>query len=559
MRSRSFLCFIAIFALLLLQCRSALAFNWFEHVQLGNLSLLISSNHFRANLTNPQEITAFESITREYVSGLKRGAQTTEITYGHVVMLVDYMRDPYEMLHRAQSGGRWPSNSASANVEYLQHLSKDVNSFVKASHGNHDHFQGRAVFSFWFWHQQALEIAKANNLYGALLVNAYADHFLQDLFAPGHVITPRDEASHDVMALMWHDHYNRRGMQYVFTNAAEFLPLVSSAQKLITNQSASGIINSPIGRSPILEIRRADLLEVALGSAGGKFSMTGYGDNRLSTNSMQTAIIALSCARSVLDIFETWSSKKMVNSFQDYHWDGRIAAQLVANQLANLMLQYGGMTCSFDSNIGRRWNDYGYIYRDANGMLTTNRADGYSIRANIALDPQDNLPLGYYIGMQSIAEPKGSHLRALVGAELLAAGGRMDFSKQIFSEDPYDYPWWAPAQWGVTLGYSGVIDVQEHGHGPTGRLVFPYPKANLQFSLLGGMRYYSGDRVSGWADFQELRVEWGMHLGNLFFGIGHDHYARQDGRLADGLAFQAGLSWTLPPSRYPKWLGGWRR
>jgi hypothetical protein len=70
----------------------------------------------------------------------------------------------------------------------------------------------------------------------------------------------------------------------------------------------------------------------------------------------------------------------------------------------------------------------------------------------------------------------------------------------------------------------------------------------MQLSILGGERYYSGSGFSGFGDFEELRLDWGMHLGNLFFGLGHDEFT-DNGNLKNGMTFQAGLSLALPESR----------
>ena len=114
------------------------------------------------------------------------------------------MKDSYGMLHRTSSHHGWPSSVENANIEFLLRSIKSNQSKIKATHENHNHFQARAAYNFWFWHDLAVGTA-TTNLFGGLLINAYADYFIQDLFAPGHVASLRDENSHGLPSLAWHD------------------------------------------------------------------------------------------------------------------------------------------------------------------------------------------------------------------------------------------------------------------------------------------------------------------------------------------------------------------
>src|SRR6185503_12554553 len=128
--------------------------------------------------------------------------------------LGDYMRDPYSMLHRFDSSEGVPTKVDDLNLDYLEGLYRSMDSLFSASHLNFNHFQGRAMHSFWFWHKQAVNVGRTN-LMAALVLEAYAQHYLQDFFAPGHVIAPRDEGTHDLFAVTLHDNYNQQGLGYL--------------------------------------------------------------------------------------------------------------------------------------------------------------------------------------------------------------------------------------------------------------------------------------------------------------------------------------------------------
>ncbi|MBN4059218.1 hypothetical protein JYT22_01040 [Endomicrobium sp. AH-315-J14] len=90
---------------------------------------------------------------------------------------------------------------------------------------NHDHFQHRAQSRWRSMHQTALKLARARRLNRALMTNAFADHFLTDAFASGHLIFGTERP--DIASLRrghrkyspllwkklkkWHDEANRKG------------------------------------------------------------------------------------------------------------------------------------------------------------------------------------------------------------------------------------------------------------------------------------------------------------------------------------------------------------
>lgn len=90
-------------------------------------------------------------------------------------------------------------------------------SYLELAQVNWDHFGGDAQTAYFAGHSQALETAK-KDLYLAYAQNAFADHFLEDLFAAGHVRTPRRELHgkanvfYDLCAKIMHDEDNAIGL-----------------------------------------------------------------------------------------------------------------------------------------------------------------------------------------------------------------------------------------------------------------------------------------------------------------------------------------------------------
>jgi hypothetical protein len=257
--------------------------------------------------------------------------------------------------------------------------------------------------------------------------------------------------------------------------------------------------------------------------------------------------MSIYCAQSSLDVLETWWSGNESNSFQNYRWSGAFGHEIATlfphiHQLADLHIQHGDLSCSFQDKERHLKVNIDGIPKEHEEVSTH-----YGVNASLNRGLKNNPSFGGYAGMQSVADSNGSRLRALYGLEYLISSDRPDLRNQI-SENWYtrNIP-----QWGIGLGYSGVAGDDDTGHGIAGHLYVPFPKVNLTVGLLAGSRYYGGNN-SKWTSFEELRVEWGMHLGSLFFGVGHDHFTRPDRTFGDGMTLQAGVSIAFPWSRVRK-------
>ena len=67
----------------------------------------------------------------------------------------------------------------------------DVPGYLGISLINWDHFGDDARTAYNTGHAAAIQVAKKGNLKLAYAMNAFADHYLEDSFAAGHIRTPR--------------------------------------------------------------------------------------------------------------------------------------------------------------------------------------------------------------------------------------------------------------------------------------------------------------------------------------------------------------------------------
>lgn len=252
-------------------------------------------------------------------------AEPGGLTYGHFVLLADYLRDPGVQYRVWDTFGSLPGQMSDIDLEYLRELKTDPYALAQTSYLNNEHFQDQLLRTQWWWHRAALYVALAeDNLFGALLLNAYADHFLEDFFAPGHVVTPRRRL-HDVAALGIHDNYNDVGARFRVDNWDDLDPLVDAfdTQHLRHLREAAATLRK--------QMRTGRNVRVL------------YGDNHLGATSIQRALMVLVVARSILDVVETHETKRMTNHFTKFTWKSRrVVTREEASEVVNVSPAAGG-------------------------------------------------------------------------------------------------------------------------------------------------------------------------------------------------------------------------
>ena len=151
------------------------------------------------------------------------------VTYGHISSLVDSYLYPERLFALGANFGERPSEP--------KHLLSNDGKLpwpedVRAIDSNDAHFRGLAVLSYWVHHKSAVDAARTNT-YGALVANAVADHYLLDLFAPGHVMAARQTIPAEI-ALAMHDHANAVGAHFVLEAGAN----IENLRKVLGQMSA---------------------------------------------------------------------------------------------------------------------------------------------------------------------------------------------------------------------------------------------------------------------------------------------------------------------------------
>ena len=385
------------------------------------------------------------------------------------------------------SGGELPEESLRALAETpLDHL--------RAASNNDDHFQDRALLAYDFYHRFAVHLAAEGNLTSALVVNAYADHFLQDALAPGHVRTPRRHL-HNAATIGLHDYYNGHGLIFWPTQTGALADMV-----------ASGVPEE-----------LALLFGIAEGSAGRYLALLEemgfpmYGDGRMDTSPAQHLYLVLLSARSVMDVLESYEAGEATNSFAEYRWRGYRAVG-DRRHSPSVEIAFGEYRSLEDS-----W------------ML--------------AFVPV----LGTSVGHQSLFRQGEGSSRVWAAAELFLLGS--PGTDWIAAEESRTL---GLPQFMLPIGYSIVSGGGVIGHGPMLRFVLPVSAIGTQLSVGGGYRWYRADEAAGRGLHAGLRVEMGVGLMVVGIGVDYDRQVDSEGTFRPHLGLTSSLSFALTTGQlYP--------
>lgn len=554
--TRILLCFLVCV------CGPAKAFNAWEHETLSQLSLLVASNHVSVTFSGPtnalDRLSDLRDIVTSYYAGLPETAEwrkpgSVAITYGEIALLADYMKDTYDMLHLPQSRVNLPVDAKTINLPYLRSLVEHgdrIISLASASHEAYSHFQGRALDAFCSHHKLAVAAASETNLWGALLLSAYANHFLQDVFAPGHLLTPRDANAHDLDVAMLHDDFNNQGLMYVIEAPQQLMNLADTARAYVRNSAKQWRSQDGKPKHTLSLTNSAFDIFCDRLATQARVDVLCLGDDRMPESSLQPILMLAYCARAVTDVLESYLRGSPTNSYSDYVWDRRTLGDLNGVQLIDLRLPYGGLTCRHRVPTKK-------IIRETERLAAYDDSiTNYNVTTSLTRPIYRNPGFALSLGFESVSDFGGSRVRGLLDAEALLTGGRRDISSSTeqFKERSFPRNLW-PRNWGLTLGYSGVFGSDDHGQGAFARAIWPIASLNVQISLQVGGRYYWGEGVEGFRDFEMLRADWGLHVLSLYVAVGHDYYTYANQGFHSGLAFEAGISIALPYSKFKNLRG----
>ena len=477
----------------------------------------------------------------------------TVCKYADMVLNVDNIPDPFDaLIPWGNDALKTTQRKRSESLYLLFHQRGGSSDSLRVAHENRDHFQGRGQCQFWFWHDHACMIASGvdliypseERLWIALMLNAYADHFLQDSYAPGHAITPRDHL-HDLPSLAMHDYYNKVATKYQVKNVEE-LPFCSKRDLALLAE-----LNDTQLRASAEELRpRIVRLLEHLTNPDSKSIIEIQGDNRLyrdrykdanETKQMdfEATFISLVCARSIIDITSSYLGGHSDNQFSTYHWFPRSVSFSSDNTALEDKSEGMGDTMYLHRPNHLHAPESGNAFGEYRMMDTKEIKDAQAnaVSGAIALSSGFSSPIGH----AALSPRFDLALETVFDGD---PGSMTDFLvDRVKWRNPYSYK---VPEWALVGGILYTSASRDQSWGIISRFVFPIPSTDSQLSFGSGYSMHENGRGAG---FYNARIEQGIGLGFLYLGIGYDHYMQRSGNLRDGWMLSAGLELAGPASR----------
>lgn len=430
------------------------------------------------------------------------------LSYGRLAAAVDYVVNPLKHLERQGNIACHPSEVSELLGDNLLH--KRLLSAFRASHNNASHFQGELMMSIWFWHSAAVQAATLgrcpaprgsaaagglDTLIGALVVNSVADHYLHDMFAPGHIATLRDTMN-DANALAMHDRYNSLGIDFFVDGERWWTDL----RPMLLESDLDGLMG--LDRDAVL---------AAVGRIDRSYLVELWGDGDLHRSEDLMVFLAALNARSIVDVVEAYVTGEPVDHFDRYTW---YQMKIVDGELH---LPYAAIPYGHYPQMVRRKKRlaHGVVFNfELSGQGFEARRGGAAFRNNIAVD---------------------------LSSGILAPGRKLPTGEIV----PRFYAW------DYALGWSWVDSETHSGNGPRGRITLSIPDVDMQFSVIAAYRGLSGQGTE--SDEWGGSLRWGVGFGliNVFLGLGYDRFIDDAGELTGAGDVEFGLVFSSPTTRLP--------
>jgi hypothetical protein len=535
-------CQCLLLALALWWPHQASAFESDEHRVMSDLALAVARSMVNAQMPAGERLQEVDAA----MAGLQGH-------YGTITACVDYFLTPEKILALPWASGTPAYASPDALPELGRYSLEQLQSrcaswslrLMQASHSNHSHFQHDLMMALRAWHQEAVAVShpppgSKGNVFAGLFINAMSDHYLQDYFAPGHIVTPRESMT-DLQATAMHDLANKMGV--------EFVPAVQAAPALrevllylcpsLAASPDTATCDAPQGVPPDLLAaagmdKRAAAIRTLLAPEPAPIKFKGDGQLMGDSQLAQRLLLLAVQVRAILDVV-----------------DGQNHLQTMA--------------FSFDRGQGKP--DASMYF----GHYTFER-EGKQVISPVALSDQPvasskgivwpKLPICSFgqctdklyplrssspvfsLSDQRESQSKGAYPgRSVYMLEMAWAGTLIDLSK-------WPGGFLSAVQMTPSFGYAWYEQYKEHGWGPSLRLSFAVPETEASVGPYIRRLSYTdqGQRVSRTGFGVQAEGGFSSYL-TFFLLLGRDQSTDVNGRLQSGRMWGGGLRISSPLTR----------
>lgn len=570
-----------LFTCIFLFCGQAHGFESYEHRRMGNLAMRLAYEYVRnvkqecleqavagtrIASEHPKRLSSGECEVISKLAGVK-GDPDDQI-YGQITRCVDDLLIPEKMFNLAHPIDQlfwFPKNrteipvgpkDCSGNTGAFLNKAGNI---IAAGHANHAHFQDDLLVALNTYHAASLAIASsartvhangtekgASYLFGALAMNAIADHYLQDFFAPGHVVTPRANLT-DTLSNSMHDLANETGMFYELSDndvkrlrdvavLADDIEAVKSALCATYYRNHDSSRQEPADIDAQKKCMSTSLVRWTDDELSRSKHIRLKGDARLWRDDHdglgQRVLILAAEFDSILDVIETYSGKTR-NSFQNTTWkfdDVKHPRSLLdeVDRFLSGKSQAKHLEASF--GFGR------YLTHDSDAA---SQPDSEELREYQI--PTFNTIVAGQIARESMYN--GDHFGR---SALTLYASTWCFACVQRKNNINIIP---------SLGYVYLWEDGFRAHGGELRLSSIIPNTETTLSVYARRVNYPDAERRVWRTGTGLRLEQGFtSFISLFVGIGTDHGEKMDGHLERRRMFFAGVNLSGPWIRGKKSL-----
>ncbi len=437
----------------------------------GEEHALISKNAFLVSLTYAKKT---HLISEDEAESLKSCFTADDImNYGYLSKIVDDVTDPSKLIKlygpEIDVGRGVDCSKAKKllNAHKVPLIDK-----IMASKYNEDHFQGKTLTRFREHHDLAQLYAVRGNLAWALVISAFASHYLEDFFAPGHVLTPRTEVN-NISARALHDILDKDGAEISIKTTEkikDYLDIIRE-MKEINGDSEEGV-------KAIINLKDN--------------YMTIYGDGLMKNSNGQKELMIAEVAKTITAVFNAYKTQTVSKSF-DSDYVVKIKKEEKPDRLLGKTYHYEEISPMFDDVAYkpiRRDYELGRLVPiiEATPYISTPLRQGVNSRWGVEAD----LAM-YVIPRVSETSAVSKFFQTfLVGAAL-----------------GYDYT-------------DDMFDANNYSHGPMVKFLFDIKNTDIGFCLYAKWKFNHEDDNT----FQSVpfgaRVGFSRDFFSLFFGVGNE-------------------------------------
>ncbi|TAN72600.1 MAG: hypothetical protein EPN14_10395 [Gallionella sp.] len=566
---------------------TAIAFEGYEHKKMGDLAMLVVQNICEEDKGEKFCAANWKQAISQLTPCKGDGCKPNPITYGDIVRCVDDYLVPEKMLSRkvdpkkqTDAGQNWlpvDRNELMLNP-LLEHCDAGRGGELAAAHANHTHFQNDLLVALNLHHTAAIGFALQgeNTLYGALVMNAIADHYLHDFFAPGHMVTPRSTLT-DTASNSMHDVANDQGMMYQLAPNMTGLIIDKQHEKLLMDAMAAVSVQLVCRPSKLFkefppafiysrlettdpdcsedkEKRADDAVREALKSLSNMQNpLKLKGDGLLWRDDngqglMQRVLMLAVNVRSILDVMDANKNKQFTNSFAKVNWQyepSKSALQVTGDEnsvkkdgSSNRISRPGIVTklpCASNPDCMSVGFGHGRYELENDGSRMTHDA----LKNN---EEYKNNTFSTLIGFQYARESltSGAHY------------GRNAYEAYLAPILYRDENWNVIPNFGLVWLHEGAFGA----HGASFRTDFIVPNTETKIAPYIRRIKYPNPNTYEWKNSFGVRAEQGFtSFMTLFIGLGKDYGPSPNLGLEHGWMFTAGANFSLPFIRAKKLIG----